>query len=965
MAQDNNAAVRLVFGAETGQLEKAITDLQSRLKQVGKNLSKVGSSLSKNVTAPLLAMGAASAKTAIDFEFALAKVQAVSGFTADEMAKLTENARHFGAITAFTASDVAQLSLELAKLGFDSTEIIDMTDGVLSLAQAFDLELGDAAEKVALNLNRFGLASEDATHVADVMAKAFGSSALDAEKLEEALKTTAPTANALGFSLEETTAILGALANAGVSGSIAGTQLTTIFAKMAKEGKNVKEEFDVLLNSTTGTKEAFDRFGARGAKIVPILQNATEEIGELEDGLLASDGAAAKARKTMEETTKGAIKKLGSAMEAAAISIGNALLPAINGIIARLNRLVNWFNALSDEVKTTIVVIAAIVGAVGPVLFIAGQLTIAISALLPVFSFLIAKTLALNAAMMANPYILAAAGAVALYYALSALFDETEKVVTTEEKLATLREQQSKAHDTEAKEVERLVGLYKEASEGSELRRQTIKDLQALNPSYFGDLDAENTKVGDLENAYKNYAKSARAAGIEKAFGDRLAELNAQAVQTEAQLEKLGVTLPDFSGGEKGMFDFAISKEDVERLVNDAGFRMTDAGRALGEQVGGEFGAALLLGLYEGQDEIEAIQDDMARAAARSILDGTGDGAGTGGAITAATNEVLKYKVANDDLAKSMDKLSKAELEAYSQAALDDDDVALAESLESAYRSAASSAMAYGDTNLAQELYKEADAFELQARKAESAKNQQEQLLNTLLALGYNASEVANMSIPQLLAAFDRMEVKGGQVTETLTETKDSFQNFAKQIVDAALGFFDAFAQGLGKAVEDARRSGEKMKSIGSIAKGAFASVLDTLGGILIQVGKQAIATGAAIAAIKKALQTLNPVVAIAAGIALIALAGAVRGNLARQADEMGSVPALAQGGIAVGQQLAIVGDNASGKEAIIPFERMGQFLSEFGGQSQHVIVEGRLSGSDLYLSNERTQLNRERKGGI
>jgi hypothetical protein len=77
-------------------------------------------------------------------------------------------------------------------------------------------------------------------------------------------------------------------------------------------------------------------------------------------------------------------------------------------------------------------------------------------------------------------------------------------------------------------------------------------------------------------------------------------------------------------------------------------------------------------------------------------------------------------------------------------------------------------------------------------------------------------------------------------------------------------------------------------------------------------------------------------------------------------------VPAFAQGGLVTGPMLAMVGDNASGKEAIIPFERMGEFMKMMGGgqSTQQVVVTGRISGRDLILSNERTIYDRTRTKG-
>ena len=359
MAQDTSAALRIIFSANSEQLEAALATLNQKLTATGKKLTQQGKTLTRNVTAPLAGLAAASIKTAVDFESSMAKVQAVSGFTSQEIERLSESAKQFGASTAFAASDVAGLQKELVKLGFNSDEVIDLTDGVLSLAQAFDLDLGDAAEKVALNLNRFGLEADQAGRVSDVMAKAFGSSALDAEKLEEAMKTVGPVASSVGFSLEEVTGILGVLADNGISGSVAGTKLTRVLSVMAQEGLDVQEGFAALLDDTTSVKDAFDRFGARGASIVPILQKNADKVGILSEEFKNAEGTAAKARAVMDDTAEGALKRMASALEAAAIELGTALLPSFLKLVEMVTSLAQKFTELDPVTQNFIIGLGA------------------------------------------------------------------------------------------------------------------------------------------------------------------------------------------------------------------------------------------------------------------------------------------------------------------------------------------------------------------------------------------------------------------------------------------------------------------------------------------------------------------------------------------------------------------------------------------------------------------------------
>jgi hypothetical protein len=110
-------------------------------------------------------------------------------------------------------------------------------------------------------------------------------------------------------------------------------------------------------------------------------------------------------------------------------------------------------------------------------------------------------------------------------------------------------------------------------------------------------------------------------------------------------------------------------------------------------------------------------------------------------------------------------------------------------------------------------------------------------------------------------------------------------------------------------------------------------------------------------------LKTLDGPIAIAAGIALIALGAGLKGAIAKRAEASG-IPALREGGMTTGPTLAMIGDNPSGREAIVPFEKMGQFVrqavgSGFGGND--VNVHGRIDGRDLVLVQERGMRNKSR----
>jgi TP901 family phage tail tape measure protein len=141
--------------------------------------------------------------------------------------------------------------------------------------------------------------------------------------------------------------------------------------------------------------------------------------------------------------------------------------------------------------------------------------------------------------------------------------------------------------------------------------------------------------------------------------------------------------------------------------------------------------------------------------------------------------------------------------------------------------------------------------------------------------------------------------------------------------------------------------------------------LLSTFASTAEQLGKLAISVGFAVEGIKKALQTLNPGVAIAAGIGLLALAGAARGRMKQIAAGKEQVK-LAKGGLAYGETLAVVGDNPNARmdpEVIAPLSKLKNMIGGAGGGT--VTVVGKLSGQDILLSSEKAGRTRSRYRGF
>ena len=199
-----------------------------------------------------------SVKILADFELSMAKVKAITGATDQEFKKLEKSAQELALGTMFTATQVAELQLAYSKLGFTTEEILNATEATTRLATITGDDLANSADVVGSVLRGFNLTASESIRVVDVMASSFSSSALNLENFRQSMKTVAPIANAANISLEQTTAMLGVLADSGLRGTVAATGLKNILSKLTDPTSDLAKELGYTVNNSEGLSIAFE-----------------------------------------------------------------------------------------------------------------------------------------------------------------------------------------------------------------------------------------------------------------------------------------------------------------------------------------------------------------------------------------------------------------------------------------------------------------------------------------------------------------------------------------------------------------------------------------------------------------------------------------------------------------------------------------------------------------------------------
>lgn len=393
----------------------SVTPLSSKFKAVGQSLTTVGSNLTKSLTVPIVSAGVAFVNMAADFEQGMSKVQALLGITDSEsevMVQLGEKAREMGAKTIFSATESANAFQFMAQAGWSAEQMMSGIEATMLLAAGQGLELEHATSIVTDSLTAFGLSAEDTSHYVDVLTVAANVSNTDISMLGETFKYVAPIAGALGFSVEDVAIASGLMANQGIKASQAGTTLRSAFTNMLNptdtmaaamealgismtESDGSMKSLDVIIqqlrtsfSTLTEAEQAqyaaqiFGKTAMTG--MLAVINASPESYNMMTESINNSTGAAQSFHDTMMNNFSGDFELLKGSLEELGLSLGEILLPVARDLVNWLNDMIDKFNALDEGTKQTIITIAGIVAAVGPVLLILGQLSSGVSAVLTV-----------------------------------------------------------------------------------------------------------------------------------------------------------------------------------------------------------------------------------------------------------------------------------------------------------------------------------------------------------------------------------------------------------------------------------------------------------------------------------------------------------------------------------------------------------------------------------------------------
>ena len=882
-----SAAFNIIFGAKTGKLSKDLKGVQRQMAILQRNLSQTGRQLTVGLTAPLAAIGASAFKVAADFESSMSKVKAVSGATGSEFKQLEQLAKDLGKSTVFTASDVAGLEEAFARLGFTTGEILNATEATLQLAQASGTDLANAADVAGSTLRAFGLDAAETGRVADVMASSFSQTALDVDSFQEAMKTVAPVAASAGLSVEQTTALLGSLANSGIRGSRAGTALRRIISELGTTSGDVAGEIEKLAAEGLNLADAKDEVGRNAQSALLILANSIDTTDELTRSLKDSEGASAAMAATMDDNAKGGIKRMQSAVEGAQIALGSALAPAVSDVAERIAGLANAFSNLSEGTQKTIARVGIFAASLGPI-------SSGLGGMVGGLRNVVKGLKAMRLAILANPVGALATALLAVGTAAITFISMTDRMTEEQrENLRVTREQNL--------ELAKQAGLLKNALD-LEVNTASVKELQTALGTVRSELDAFSAQKLAQDIVVDLNAKPFEQIQLGEAFAD----INPESAKQIKESLQTRFALLQSQAIQQGLFGEDAAAFIQQRLANQLG------------QVTRGF-----------RRELEARQKEIQTKLKELTESDTPDAVET--VVTTETEKVpAVFDATRTATQELIDDLAKAELAIQSTFTVDGDATAQAENLAKAYHSAAIAAAEVGDIDLSSHLQSQAQAYQEVANAAKASADAQRQASEDQKEAIENLAQGVQTLLVNIAGAFRQANADYRQGVQAVEEAFDDQQLSAEEFAKKQRQL-------------EMQRKQERAEAVLDIIQITMAEAIAAM------VGR----------AIKDAASV--PGASIAGFLALPAVTAGVTGLVKRAFSA--NIPAFAEGGAVVGgPTLALLGDNPSGREMVVPFEKLPQFLNMFQQKNaQHVHVTGVLQGKDIFLSATKSQRTTQR----
>lgn len=966
MAQDINIKI----GANITDLQKKLGKAQRSLERSGKKMSALGNDLMMSVSVPLGLFGASIIGTSADFEKGMKAMKAVTDGGAESFSKLSEKAKEFGANVNFsaTATDAAQAMEMLGRNGLNATEILNgAAEASIILADATDTQLANSANIATDAMAQFGLKATDLVEVADLITGATVNSKFSIDDFQYAMASAGGVAGAVGVSFKDFATTVSAISPSFASGSDAGTSLKTMLTNLVPASAAAEKEMSKLgIITANGTNQFFDAAGNMKSMsdISGILQESFKGLSEAQtitaaktifgtdamraglkmaevgskgfDKLATSiEGvSAAEVAGIRMEGFHGAVVKLKKAFETLQLAIADAgVLDFATNFVNSLTAMSLTMAELNPEVLKLAVGFGAALIAIGPLIKMIGISKLLYGQLLGNINILVGAYGRLQAVLK-------------LVY-----LQETRSLLITKAKDSVL-----KMYNVTLNLSTKFLNLFRLSTYKNIAASVAQKVAQiAVNVATFAGVAIIQTVIA-AEAAYLA-VKLALANGINiAAIAQKAFNLVLMANPIGLAIIAIFALVAAFTAAYQNLdwFRAFVDKslnfitEKFQWLMDSVKYVFLNFPAILNATWAAfkQFAKNITNSFKRLSLSAESFRLKFARALTID-KDKRAEITKQINSIGSDKNALKKNAVAmgtvfRETLAKEVKKISKKKI------------INLDTPISDFKMDTPTPSGAAGGGNGGGNGGGMASAI---TKTTKAIKDQK-------TAITENAAALTTLETKQL-SVVGSSDIMANSV-KSLESGMRSFRISTDEMKAVMASFNESLTSTLNQGLADV--AGGFGEVAGAMASGTAsmsdmgAMLLGTLGGLLGQVGKLAISTGIAMLGIKTALQSLNPAVAIAGGIALVALSKVVSSKAQTMGGEIGggSVPAFANGGLVDKPTFGVFGE--AGPEVLIPKKRLDSLLSGFeNGGGGMGVLSTRIRGNDLEVILDKTKRRNNR----
>lgn len=410
--------------ARMGNIGNSMMKTGQKWEDVGNKMTDTGTAMTVGITAPLAAVAGSAVKASIDFESAFAGVRKTVDMSEAGFAKLRKGIIDMSKEMPQSASEIANVAEVAGQLGIKNKHILSFTKTMVNMGVATNMSSEEAATALARLANITQMPQKNFDRLGSVVVELGNNLATTESEIVEMGMRIAGAGHQVGMTEAQILGFAGALSSVGIEAEAGGTAISRVFIQMKNDveqgGKKLETFAQVAGMSTSEFKKQFkeDAAGAvvafieglgkmkdSGENVFPVLKELGLNEIRVRDALMRASGAGDLFRKSIDmgseawkknsaltkeaeeryKTTESQLKILKNRITAAGITLGDALLPAINRLISKsgpiismIEKMATGFKNLSPSTQTAIISIAGIGIAIGPVLIYVGQLVRAV-----------------------------------------------------------------------------------------------------------------------------------------------------------------------------------------------------------------------------------------------------------------------------------------------------------------------------------------------------------------------------------------------------------------------------------------------------------------------------------------------------------------------------------------------------------------------------------------------------------